>query len=89
MRSHFRIPRDTVADDGPLPEKREIRSSSLLRRYGHQRHRGLIWAAAAIAFTGGYSQLQDALGSGSPAILVNDISKGWLGAFGGILAILG
>ncbi len=49
----------------------------------------LIWAAAAIAFTGGYSQLQCALGSGSPAILVNDISKGWLGAFGGILAILG
>ena len=49
----------------------------------------LIWAAAAIAFTGGYSQLQDARGSGGPAILVNDISKGCLGAFGGILAILG
>ena len=49
----------------------------------------LIWAAAAITFTGGYSGLQDFLGNGSPAILVNDISKGWLGTFGGILAILG
>ena len=49
----------------------------------------LIWAAAAIAFTGGYSGLQEFLGNGSPAVLVNDVSKGWLGAFGGILAILG
>lgn len=49
----------------------------------------LIWAAAAIAFTGGYEGLQNYLGSGSPAILVNDISKTWLGTFGGILAILG
>lgn len=49
----------------------------------------LIWAAAAITFTKGYSGLQDFLGNGSPAILVNDISKSWLGGFGGILAILG
>ena len=49
----------------------------------------LIWAAAAITFTGGYTQLQEALGNGSPAILVNDISVGWLGHAGGILAILG
>ena len=49
----------------------------------------LIWAAAAIAFTGGYNGLQDFLGEGSPAILVNDVSKGWLGAVGGILAVLG
>lgn len=49
----------------------------------------LIWAAAAIAFTGGYEQLQAYLGGNSPAILVDDISKSWLGAFGGILAILG
>lgn len=49
----------------------------------------LIWAAAAITFTGGYSGLQDFLGNGSPAILVNDVSKSWLGTFGGILAILG
>lgn len=49
----------------------------------------LIWAAAAIAFTGGYDGLQQYLGTGSPAVLVNDISKTWLGAFGGVLAVLG
>lgn len=49
----------------------------------------LIWAAAAVAFTKGYSGLQEFLGTGSPAILVNDLSKSWLGAFGGVLAILG
>lgn len=49
----------------------------------------LIWAAAAVAFTGGYSQLDSTLGAGSPAILVNDLSRTWLGTFGGILAILG
>lgn len=49
----------------------------------------LIWAAAAITFTHGYAGLQEFLGNGSPAILVNDISKSWLGTFGGILAILG
>lgn len=49
----------------------------------------LIWAAAAVAFTGGYQQLQETLGNSSPAVLVNDISKSWLGAVGGVLAILG
>lgn len=49
----------------------------------------LIWAAAAITFCHGYSGLQSTLGSGSPAILVNDLSVSWLGTFGGILAILG
>lgn len=49
----------------------------------------LIWAAAAVAFTGGYDGLQQYLGDGSPALLVNDLSKSWLGTFGGILAILG
>lgn len=49
----------------------------------------LIWAAAAITFTGGYGGLQEALGNGSPAILVNNVANGWLGRFGGILAILG
>ncbi len=49
----------------------------------------LIWAAAAIAFTGGYDGLQSFLGNGSPAILVNDVSKTWLGTAGGILAVLG
>jgi carbon starvation protein CstA len=49
----------------------------------------LIWAAAAIAFTGGYTQLQEALANGSPAVLVNNLSENWLGAFGGVLAVLG
>lgn len=49
----------------------------------------LIWAAAAVAFTGGYHQLQEYMGDGSPALLVNNISTGWLGSFGGVLAILG
>lgn len=49
----------------------------------------LIWAAAAITFCHGYDGLQEFLGSGSPAVLVNDLSESWLGAFGGLLAILG
>ena len=49
----------------------------------------LIWAAAAITFTNGYAGLQEFLGNGSPAVLVNDISKTWLGTFGGVLAVLG
>lgn len=49
----------------------------------------LIWAAAAVAFTGGYDKLGEYLGNGSPAILVNNLSETWLGTFGGILAVLG
>lgn len=49
----------------------------------------LIWAAAAIAFTGGYGELQAYLGNGTPAMLVDNLSKSWLGTFGGLLAILG
>lgn len=49
----------------------------------------LIWAAAAITFTGGYAGLQNYLGGSSPAILVNDLSRSWLGTFGGVLAVLG
>lgn len=49
----------------------------------------LIWAAAAVAFTGGYSDLQSTLAGSSPAVLVNDLSSSWLGTFGGILAVLG
>ena len=51
----------------------------------------LIWAAAAIAFTGGYDQLADYMAAhgGNAGALVNDLSIGWLGTFGGILALLG
>lgn len=51
----------------------------------------LIWAAAAIAFTGGYQQLADYMGAPGhgPGTLVHDVSVGWLGTIGGILAIIG
>ncbi|MDE5912363.1 MAG: carbon starvation protein A [Muribaculaceae bacterium] len=50
----------------------------------------LIWAAAAIAFTGGYEGLSAYMAEGkSAASLVHDISIGWLGIAGGILAIVG
>lgn len=51
----------------------------------------LIWAAAAITFTGGYSQLGDYMAAEghSAGSLVSDISLQWLGAAGGVLAILG
>ena len=51
----------------------------------------LIWAAAAIAFTGGYDQLATYMAehNNSAGALVNDISMSWLGSFGGILALLG
>lgn len=49
----------------------------------------LIWAAAAVAFTGGYAELQQMLQGASPAVLVNEISQNWLGTVGGLLAVLG
>jgi len=50
----------------------------------------LIWAAAAIAFTGGYEQLAQYMAGGrTAATLVSDVSIGWLGWFGGALAIVG
>lgn len=51
----------------------------------------LIWAAAAIAFTGGYEGLSEYMATEghSTGSLVTDISISWLGTFGGILAILG
>ncbi len=50
----------------------------------------LIWAAAAITFTGGYGELAAYMGSHSGAgDLVHDISVSWLGTIGGLLAILG
>lgn len=51
----------------------------------------LIWAAATIAFTGGYAGLDEYMAAhdNSPAVLVNDISLSWLGKIGGLLALLG
>lgn len=51
----------------------------------------LIWAAAAITFTGGYDGLAGYMADkGQDAgILVHEVCVKWLGTFGGILAILG
>lgn len=49
----------------------------------------LIWAAAAVAFTGGYAGLQSTLDGTTPAVLVNNLSTSWLGPVGGVLAVLG
>lgn len=51
----------------------------------------LIWAAATMAFFGGVPPLNDALGAhgNNAAWAVDTISRGTLGTFGAILAILG
>lgn len=51
----------------------------------------LIWAAAAIGFTGGYDKLAGYMSEhGQDAgILVHEVCVKWLGGFGGVLAILG
>lgn len=49
----------------------------------------LIWAAAAVAFTGSFDNLSQYLAGSTPAVLVNEISTGWLGSLGGLLALLG
>lgn len=51
----------------------------------------LIWAAAAVAFTGSYEGLADYLAANGskPLVLVNEISITWLGSVGGFLALLG
>lgn len=51
----------------------------------------LIWAAAAITFTGGYDGLASYMAAHGnlPATLVNEVSITWLGSVGGVMAILG
>ena len=51
----------------------------------------LIWAAAAVAFTGSYEGVSEYLAANGnkPLVLVNEISITWLGSFGGLLALLG
>lgn len=52
----------------------------------------LIWAAAAIAFTGGYDGIAAFMGdpaNGGAGGLVHSISLEWLGAVGGVLAMFG
>jgi len=49
----------------------------------------LVWAAAAITFFDGVGGLAAVLKQGGPGLVVNTVSIGLLGTFGGILAILG
>ncbi len=44
----------------------------------------LIWAAAAMSYFGEHGMAEN-----NAAIIVNDITYNWLGAFGGVLALLG
>ncbi|MFA5044947.1 MAG: carbon starvation protein A [Paludibacter sp.] len=76
-----------------------IKNENLGRRifYGSMVAEGivaLIWAAAAASFFGSIHGLQEfvaglAPSANKPAIVVDLISKQWLGHFGGILALLG
>ena len=51
----------------------------------------LIWAAAAVAFCGSYDAIADYLAQPghTTGTLVHDVSFGWLGTVGGVLAVLG
>lgn len=50
----------------------------------------MIWAAVGMAyFPDGISGLNEVLTKGGPGLVVNEISIGYLGIFGGLLAILG
>ncbi|MBQ7685323.1 MAG: carbon starvation protein A [Bacteroidaceae bacterium] len=55
----------------------------------------LIWAAAAVKFAStlpgedGATAYEKLAAMGNPAIVVNEISTGWMGAVGAVLAILG
>ncbi|MEO6698740.1 MAG: carbon starvation CstA family protein [Paraperlucidibaca sp.] len=48
-----------------------------------------VWALAGIAaFPGGYAELKGILDLGGPGLVVNHIATGYLGTFGGVMAIL-
>ena len=48
-----------------------------------------VWALAGIAaFPGGYAELKGILDLGGPGLVVSHIATGYLGAFGGVMAIL-
>lgn len=76
-----------------------IKNEKLGRRifYGSMVAEGivaLIWAAAASSFFGSIENLQEYVGGlaanvNKPAMVVDLISKSWLGHFGGLLALLG
>ncbi len=48
-----------------------------------------VWALAGIAaFPGGYAELKGVLAQGGPGLVVNQVATGYLGIFGGIIAII-
>lgn len=48
-----------------------------------------VWATAGIAtFPGGYPELKAMIDLGGPGLVVNHIATGYLGVFGGVMAIL-
>lgn len=50
---------------------------------------GCVWALAGIAaFPEGYSELKALLDQGGPGLVVNHIANSYLGAFGGVMAII-
>lgn len=51
----------------------------------------LIWAAATLTFTEGYTGLADYMAQSghSPSSLIHEISISWLGKVGGVLAVIG
>jgi len=67
-------------------------------KYGHMVFYGgmiaegviaIIWATLAIAFFDTPVELNEVLGLGGPALVVNTVSTTLLGTFGGILAVIG
>jgi len=67
-------------------------------KYGHMVFYGgmiaegmiaIIWATLAIAFFDTPVELNEVLGKGGPALVVNTVSTSLLGTFGGILAVIG
>lgn len=50
----------------------------------------LVWAAAAMTFfPNGIPGLNEVLAKGGPGLVVNEVSVGLMGSFGGLLAVLG
>jgi len=49
----------------------------------------IIWATLAIAFFDTPAELNEVLGRGGPALVVNTVSTTLLGTFGGVLAVIG
>jgi carbon starvation protein CstA len=48
-----------------------------------------VWALAGIAaFPGGYVELKEILDQGGPGLVVNQVATGYLGAMGGVMAII-